>query len=159
MSQRIAPIPCRTAIFVLINHFWVCAAVVSWCQPVSKWLWSRYSIFNLVFWGITFDSEKWYKAFLLQNYPWQLSVLFVIQIIIFLNEKYMFYDKLTCFFKIHFICMKTDSDGSHLGYLWQWQLPCGLFKKKIFYHFSLLKVIPQKTKFNIEYLGPNSVKR
>ena len=31
-------IPRRTKIFVLINHFRLCAAMVSQCQPVSKWL-------------------------------------------------------------------------------------------------------------------------
>ena len=39
------------------------------------------------------------------------------------------------------ICMTTNSNGCHMG-----------FKKKVLYPFSLLKVIPQKNKFNIEYL-------
>ena len=56
----------------------------------------------------------------------------------------------------HLICMTTDSDGCHVGYLYdnqQWRLQYGLFgKRKVQYHFSVLKVIPQKTKFNIEYL-------
>ena len=55
-----------------------------------------------------------------------------------------------------FICMKADSVGCHVDYLYdnqQWRLPCGFFlNRKVLYHFSLSKVIPQKTKFNIEYL-------
>ena len=39
--------------------------------------------------------------------------------------------------------MKTDSDGYHV-YM--------KYKRKALYHFSLLKVMPQKTNFNIEYL-------
>ena len=54
------------------------------------------------------------------------------------------------------IQMTNNSYGCHVGYLydnWQWRLPCGLFlNRKILYYFSLSKVIPQKTKFNIEYL-------
>ena len=38
--------------------------------------------------------------------------------------------------------MTTDSDGYHVYMKY----------KKALYHFSLLKVIPQKTNFNIEYL-------
>ena len=45
---------------------------------LASWLWwgvgrnileRRDSRLNLGFWGITFNSEKWYKAFLLTNYP------------------------------------------------------------------------------------------
>ena len=38
MSTQIARIPCVAKIFVLINQFWLCAAVVSHSQPLSKWL-------------------------------------------------------------------------------------------------------------------------
>ena len=40
-----------------------------------------------------------------------------------------------------FICMTTDSDGCHVDLKNQ---------EKPFFHFSLLKVIPQKNKFNVE---------
>ena len=43
------------------------------------------------------------------------------------------------------ICMTTDSDDYHMDMK---------FKRKFLYHFSPLKVIPQKTKFNIECLDP-----
>ena len=38
------------------------------------------------------------------------------------------------------ICMTTNSNGCHMDCL----------KKEVLYHFSLLKVISQKTKVNIE---------
>ena len=40
------------------------------CQQPKKSLrpHGRYSIINLVFWGINFDSGKWNRTFLLQNY-------------------------------------------------------------------------------------------
>ena len=41
------------------------------------------------------------------------------------------------------ICMTTDSDGYHTDMK---------FKRNVLYHFLCLKVIPQKTKFNIECL-------
>ena len=46
------------------------------------------------------------------------------------------------------ICMTTESDGYHTDMK---------FKRKILYHFLCLKVIPQKTKFNIECLLLSSV--
>ena len=55
---------------------------------------------------------------------------------------------------LYFICITTDSDSYHVGYLYyyrQWLLPCELLKKKL-YHFSLLKKIPQKTIYSIAYL-------
>ena len=56
----------------------------------------------------------------------------------------------------HFICMTTDSDGCCVGYLYDNQqcwLPCGFYlKRKVLYYFLLLKLIPQKTEFNREYL-------
>ena len=57
--------------------------------------------------------------------------------------------------------MTTDSDSCHVDYLYEnrhlW-LPCGLFfNRKVLYHCSLSKVIPQKTKFNIEYLKYYSI--
>ena len=39
--------------------------------------------------------------------------------------------------------MTTDSDGYHVDMK---------YKRKALYHFSLLKVIPHTTNFNIEYL-------
>ena len=44
---------------------------------------------------------------------------------------------------IWIICMTTDIDGYHTDMK---------FKRKVLYHFLYLKVIPQKTKFNIECL-------
>ena len=94
----------------------------SWRIIIKKkiYLKKRYSIWNLVSWGITFDSEKWYKTFLLQNYPhgsrhcqlsykyssWQSSLLVVRQIIIFVLWK---------------ICMTTDSGGCRPYMLFLWQ--------------------------------------
>ena len=40
-------------------------------------------------------------------------------------------------------CMTTDSDGYHTDMK---------FERKVLYHFLRLKVIPQKSKFNIECL-------
>ena len=52
--------------------------------------------------------------------------------------------------------MTTDRHNVDKGYLYdnqQWRLPCWLFfERKVLYHFSLLKVIPQKNKFDIEFL-------
>ena len=36
--MRFAARPGMSEIFVFINHFWLCAAVVSYCKPPSKWL-------------------------------------------------------------------------------------------------------------------------
>ena len=52
--------------------------------------------------------------------------------------------------------MTTNIDGCFLGYLYDnrrgW-IPFGLFvQRKVLYHFSLSKVIPQKMKFNMEYI-------
>ena len=44
--------------------------------------------------------------------------------------------------------MATDSDGYHMDIILQ----------KVLYHFSLSKVIAQKTKFNIEYDKPATKK-
>ena len=46
------------------------------------------------------------------------------------------------------ICMTTDSDGYHMDMK---------FKRKFLYHFLPLKVIPQKTEFNIECLCPEDL--
>ena len=46
------------------------------------------------------------------------------------------------------IFMATDSDGYHMDIILQ----------KVLYHFSLSKVIAQKTKFNIEYDKPATKK-
>ena len=40
-----------------------------WKLLLQTLLGLRYCILNLVFWGITFDSETWFKTFLLRNYP------------------------------------------------------------------------------------------
>ena len=43
------------------------------------------------------------------------------------------------------VSMTTNSNGCHMDFFVQ---------GKVLYNFSLLKVIPQKTKFNIEYIFP-----
>ena len=50
MARQTAPTPCQTEIFVFINHVWLCAAMVSQCQPVLKWVWPKcYKTLNLQF--------------------------------------------------------------------------------------------------------------
>ena len=56
-------------------------------------------------------------------------------------ELFVLQPKLTA--AISIICMTTDSDGYHTDMK---------FLRKIQYHFLCFKVIPQKFKFNIEYL-------